>query len=408
MARRYNQDDSDLTFADFQAAIAPPTASPGYGSAGINYLPVETAREGRMGYNTDPEQDYVTLNGVKYRRAGNFDLPNLQAVFGNQATFDPTHGNLVPADVFDKFMEAQGRDPATKLLPMLVGGLTGAGIMSGLGAFGGGVGADSLIGGAGADVLGADSFLGSMDLMGGVGTPLGDAAAASAALATGAAAPVVEMGTRAGLLDTLRLNAGIPPGSGSALSRILSGNGNASDWMSTLGTLGATGLGVLGANAQQDAFKDVSNQYLALGAPYREKLAATYQPGFDLTQADPAFGKGLQASADAMARAVSVGGNPAGNPGALAQIQEGVLNRYIAPYTANYRGQLGQFGGLGLNTSGQAALSGAGQSGDLYNALGFGLGQLTTPQNDIESLLRRLSNWNTAGNNFRMNTGGPI
>lgn len=287
-----------------------------------------------------------------------------------------------------------------------LGGIAAFGGGAAGGAFGGGSGLETLAGGAGADTLGGavagdaltstagipglGEFTPSFIAEGGLAPGIAGLSEVTPTLAT----TIGEFGggVGGGLAGIAGGGATVPPGASSVLSRILGGNGTGADYLQALGSLGSTALGVMGSNKQQDAFKDVANQYLNIGAPYRDKLLASYQPGFDIAQADPAFSKGLGASADAAARAVSSqSGNPFGNPGAMAEIQEGVLNRFIAPYTSNYRGQLGQFGGLGLNTAGPASLAGAGESGNKYDALGFGLGQLTSPQTDIGELLKKLT-----------------
>lgn len=268
---------------------------------------------------------------------------------------------------------------------------------SGLETIAGGAGADTLGGGVAADAItstagipGLGEFVPSFLAEGGLAPGIAGLSEVTPTLAT--TLGEFGSGVGGGIAGIGGGGGGIPPGTTSVISRILDGTATADDWLKTLGTVGSTVLGVVGSDKQADAYRDVANQYLQIGAPYRDRLLASYQPGFDIAAADPAFSKGLGASADAAARSVSAArGNPYGNPGAMAEIQESVLNRYIAPYTSNYRGQLGQFGGLGLNTAGPASLAGASESGNMYDALGFGLGQLTTPQNDIGELLKKLA-----------------
>ena len=189
-----------------------------------------------------------------------------------------------------------------------------------------------------------------------------------------------------------------PAAAGSAFSRLMDGTATASDWASVLGTVGATGLGLAGANAQANALKDVYNQQMTLGQPYRDRLNASYQPGFNLAQSDPAYQGALDTAAQAAARATSAqSGNPVGNPGAYAEMQKYITNSTALPYLQNYRSQLGTFGQLGTNTAGAAALGGAQSQGGTYNALGYGLGQLTQPDNPFKGLL---SNFGKSGFSF--------
>lgn len=197
---------------------------------------------------------------------------------------------------------------------------------------------------------------------------------------------------------------GAASGGASALSRLFSGDASAADYASLLGTLGATGLGVLGSNRQADAYKDVANQYLNIGAPYRDKLAGSYAPDFNLA-AQPGYGDAFAKQADVAARSYGAKyGNPADSPTAQAGILGDVWNQSYLPALSNYRGQLGQFGGLGLNTSSTASLAGAGGSDDLYKNLAGGLGALTNPQPNLQDLLKQLQQGGIMGNQQRLNS----
>lgn len=287
-----------------------------------------------------------------------------------------------------------------------------------------------LTGGSSSNLLGlagseAGAIAGQIPLTGNFGLGAGAGAAGAAAGAGGVLSDLlntppgtVNLGNSGGgtVPDVTGAGSGTTPGgftppaggagaggATTALGKLLGLSPEAEAALGLAGSLGGAALGVLGANQQADAYRDVANQYLALGAPYRDRLNASYAPGFDLRTADPLFGNALTQSASDAARAVSAQvGNPYGSPGAMAEIQQQVLNRTALPYLANYRGQLGQFGGLGLNTSGAASMQGAGESGGAYDALGFGLSQITQPQNSIEDLLRRLGG---GGTGFTLNRG---
>lgn len=188
---------------------------------------------------------------------------------------------------------------------------------------------------------------------------------------------------------------------GSVLSRILDGTATAADWTSLAGSGLSAGLGVLGANQQADAYKDVADKYLALGAPSRTRLEASYAPGFNLASADPAFQGALDTAAQAAARATSArSGNPVDNPGAYAEMQKYITNSVALPQLNTYRSQLGTFGNLGTNVAGTTDAASAGQTGNMYNAIGYGLGQITQPQSSTNSalsdLLKRYSTGSTA------------
>lgn len=277
-------------------------------------------------------------------------------------------------------------------------------------AFGGAGGSEALIGGAGVDTLGAAAgegllageagFLpGSFEL--GAGAGLDAAAGGGFSLADLANVPTGGFGGGGGggggnslsdFQNTLQ-QSGVMGDSGglSELFNSIDGAGGGGlNYANLLRGALQGGLGYLGAGQQADAYKDVYDQQMAIGAPFRQKLEASYAPGFDLKTADPLYGNALTQSADEATRAVSAkSGNPYGNPGAMAEIQNSVMNRTALPYTSNYRGQLGQFGGLGLNTAGTASLAGASTAGGGLNAIGYGLG--TALEDDKDDQYTRLA-----------------
>ena len=174
------------------------------------------------------------------------------------------------------------------------------------------------------------------------------------------------------------------------------GTASANDWLSVGGSLGSTLLGLVGADAQSDAYSDVAQQYLNIGQPFRNTLQQSYQPGFSLFD-QPGYGDAFDQLIQQQQRLAGVQhGNVGTNPSAWGEIGSAVWNGGYLPALSSYRGQLGQFGGLGLNTAGAGSLAGAGSEGGIYNALGGGLAELTTPRNSWDDLLRQFG---TTGNN---------
>ena len=146
------------------------------------------------------------------------------------------------------------------------------------------------------------------------------------------------------------------------------------NWGNILAGLGQGALGYLGADKMADAYKDISQQYINMGAPYRDTLASSYKPGFDLAS-QPGYGDAFDRMADISTRSWSArGGNPANNPGIQGGILNDVWNQSYLPALTSYRGQLGQFGGMGLNQSGQAAMAGANYASPALTGIGAGLG----------------------------------
>lgn len=262
----------------------------------------------------------------------------------------------------------------------ITGAASGGGALSGLtaaemAALGGGGALAAEAGAAGGDIAAQQAIDGSAqtiyDAAAGAGVPTYDPALVSG---VGSAATTA--------------------GAGTALSRLLDGTATSADYAQLLGTVGGSVLGAVGSNAQADAYSDVANKYLALGAPYRDKLAASYQPGFSMAD-QPDFQNALDVGAQAAARATSAKvGNPVDNPGAYAEMQKYITGSLALPQLNTYRSQLGSFGQLGTNTAGTNDTQAAGQTSGMYNALGYGLGQLTQPQSlsDNGALSRLLLN----------------
>ena len=175
-----------------------------------------------------------------------------------------------------------------------------------------------------------------------------------------------------------------------AAGRLLGLGQTGQDLLSVGGAVAPGILGYLGAGEQSDAYRDVANQYLGIGAPYRSTLEASYRPDFDLG-AQPGYGDAFNRMADISARSYSSKfGNPAGSPSAQAGILGDVWQQGYLPALASYRGQLGQFGGLGLNTAGAGSLGGAGVAGGKYDAIGYGLGSLMNPQPKWQDIFKQM------------------
>ena len=142
----------------------------------------------------------------------------------------------------------------------------------------------------------------------------------------------------------------------------------------------ATLLGLVGSSQQADAYKDVSDKYFGMGAPYRSRLEASYAPDFTMAN-QPDFMNALDIGAQAAARATSAKvGNPVDNPGAYAEMQKYISGSLALPQLNTYRSQLGTFGQLGTNMAGTADMTAAGQGGNMYNALGVGIDQIFNPK----------------------------
>jgi len=163
--------------------------------------------------------------------------------------------------------------------------------------------------------------------------------------------------------------------------------------------------GLLAAGEQGEAYSDVAQQYLNIGAPYRAQLDASYQPGFNLWNQPGYAGSFDQAASDAT-RQWSIQGNPANNPGIQGSILSSVMNQSYLPALSNYRGGLMQAGGLGLNTSGTASLAGAGTEGSGWEAIGAGLGTALGKTNPWEDFFKAQQQYGGGNQQPRLNIGG--
>lgn len=354
----------------------------------------------------------------------NYNDPNLRGGEGSGALFaDMPQENMLKT--IAPALIGAGLGVAGGLAGL--GGVADAGVVSGGGVGGGAGGAISGggVGGGAGGVVDGGLLNYSMNgtLGGGLGTAAAGGAADAAALGGGAVgassvAPYsLASGVGGGLGGSATLGAGgaslysLGSGLGGGISNSLgsaAGSAAAGAGATALGpssggdgtTFGipnnvlsglATGVGgLLAANETGDAYRDVANQYLALGQPYRDRLNASYQPGFSLAQADPAFQNALDVAGQTSARALSTKyGNPADSPTAQAEMQKYLLGNVELPQLNTYRSQLGSFGNLGVNTAGTGSLAGANTTGQGYEAIGAGLGQALNPQPSLADLFKQ-------------------
>ena len=410
-----------------------------YGSAG------QQDPSGQLGYAT------ANINGTPYAQIGQFanngtdPYSSLQQEFqhlsqyGITPQYDQTYGWIAPVnDAYSQAHPYQNNSSIFDYGPILLGtAAVGGGLFGGaydLGAAGAASGAAGAGASAIPDVLSftpeqiaSGAYQQALEQygLGSLGTPplvdsgiagaLGGTAASTLGVpAQQAPAPVTEAGQAASAADIARIGANGPLSAATqtALSRILSGNYTASDMASVLGTLGASGLGALSANQQANAFSDVANKFMGLGAPYRDKLLASYSPNFSLSN-EPGYQDALNNSTNTFLRAASAGrapgvsgGNPFDNPGAWAETLKYVNSNTALPYLQNYRSGLAGAGGLGVNASAAPFNNSATASGGVLGSLGYGLQQLTNPQPNWNSLLGQLLT--QPKSNTTLNNGGPV
>lgn len=158
-----------------------------------------------------------------------------------------------------------------------------------------------------------------------------------------------------------------------------------------LGQLGAAGLGAYASNKQAGALQGLASKYSEYGAPYRAMLAQSYADPSAYLANDPSIQAAVNQGTNALARSLSVRGNPAQSGTALTDIQN-YATQNLYGQLGNERNRLANFGGLsGFNAAAPTLDAQAvGQQGNAYNALGYGLQQVTNPQTSLTDLVKAL------------------
>ena len=273
-----------------------------------------------------------------------------------------------------------GAGGITGLTPGVASTSIGGGALgSGIGAGAGGASAAGL-GAAGATGLGA---LGSGFFAGETMAPVLGGASGTLSTAGGAPLGASGGGTAAG-------GGTAGAGASGALSRIISGNGTTEDYLSVLGQAAPALIGAAGANAQANAMERLANRYLEMGAPYRTRLESTYaDPSAYLTS--PEVTVPVQQGTDALARALSVQGNPAGSGTALQELQNYATNQFYGRL-GQERDRLAGYGGL---TAYNAAAPGAASSAvnaqrGVYDAIGAGTADVLNPPRGMQDIYRSM------------------
>ena len=272
---------------------------------------------------------------------------------------------------------------------MGAGALFGEGLGAGLGGAELTAGLDEavLLGGEGADVLGGVGGL-NPAVTGSPGFTAGGFTPSALGVGGEVAAPGIAATTGGGSLapgffagETL-----YPALGATAASTLIHGAPNPSGVPvgpgtipGTLGTLGATALGVYGADQASDSYSGLSSEILAKYQPFLDQSLAWMK--------DPnAYFMGPGKSAlDANLAALSVHGNPATSPWALGTANEAALK--------NWQQAVLGFGNVGLGGTGaQANLGSQAINADsgVYNALGSGIANLTNPQPTILDLIKAM------------------
>lgn len=165
------------------------------------------------------------------------------------------------------------------------------------------------------------------------------------------------------------------------------------DWGRIIKGAGETALGMYGANQSADAMERISDKYMNLGAPYRQKLSDLYaNPDSFLTSKEVTTP--VDQGTNALARALSVKGNPTGSGTALQEMQNYSSNMLFGKL-GEEKTRLGALGGLTsmpASVGMGADMSAAQNTGSGLNALGYGLNSMLNPQPSSIDLYKQFTN----------------
>lgn len=177
---------------------------------------------------------------------------------------------------------------------------------------------------------------------------------------------------------------------GDALKGLLGGAGGSSDLLGMLGKLGAAGLGAYASGEQSDALSKLAGQYQEYGAPSRARYEASMSPGFDPTSI-PGYSGALDTASRGLLARLSTQGNPYGSPGGLIEANKQIVAGTALPAVQEYQRLNANTGfGNSMNAALNLQTGAIGEDANKYNALGYGLNQVTQPQTTFDSLIKSL------------------
>lgn len=405
---------SDILTGTQTSGLTPSTRYPGlYEVNGQIFVPFTNAIAGNP--STGGATPFVQNPNGGYWDIKDAFASNPDAASGaQQVTINGQTGTLLPqgivprpatADQVTADMQGQNMNPGgvggflnkavvPAALAVFSGGV-GSALGAGAGAEGGAAAGSSAGGASEADLIAAEgggSVGGAAGAGGGVGGAGGGLTAGDAAQAAGAAGAADQAGGGGGNgvsqgtegsgtgVSGPSGETGLPTGAGTPLSRLLDGSASTADYLSLLGSGSATALGLAGSLNQTNAYKDLADKYMAMGAPYRAQLGAlTANPSSFLTS--PEVTTPVQMGTNALARSLSVHGNPAGSGAALQQLQDYSTNSLYGSLQQK-ENQLAGFGGLTQFNGAAPGAAGTaiGSQANPYNAVGAGLSNVFNPQ----------------------------
>ena len=165
---------------------------------------------------------------------------------------------------------------------------------------------------------------------------------------------------------------------GSALSRIIDGSATTADWVSVLGTAGATGLGMFSANQQANTLERLAAENRADRLPYLQA-----SQGYLADPESYVSGPGAAAMKGTLAGLSAKFGNPIGSPTAMAISNEAALRDWRDAVTG-----FGNMGLSGADTRANLGMAGATADANKWTTLAGGISNVVNPPRSLADLLR--------------------
>lgn len=273
----------------------------------------------------------------------------------------------------------------------------GAGIAEGISSAGAGLGGSASLGGATAGAAGAATAAGEIATPEWLSTLLaetGEAGIGAGALEGGFNAALSNAPWWSSLPTPLQNAAQALTGSASSGGTAAGLAPSTNPLMDLIKALGPSALGMAGASNQADSYERLAQQYMGMGAPYRDRLAQLYaDPGAFLQS--PEVQKSVQMGTDALARSLSAkGGNPFGSGNALHELQNYASNTLFSRL-GQEKDRLAGFGGLSqYSAAAPGASSNQIQSeGDIFHAAGAGIANIFNPPEKPRTLAQELADF---------------
>jgi hypothetical protein len=228
-----------------------------------------------------------------------------------------------------------------------------------------------------------------------IGSGISGGAAAGTSLAPGyfageTAYPVLGGAAAAGGASALSGGSAAAGAGAAGAAGALSGAGSV-PW----GLLGAGALtlgSVLGDKQIADSNSNLAHEYMALGAPSRQRYEDSFNPNFDVSKIT-GLQQAMDTSYQGLLRGLSTQGNPYGNPAGLNEAQKYITGNLILPTLQNYRNQNAASGGYGAFSTAapQAASNAINASGNIYSDIGRGVGNALNPPPTLDQYFRQLN-----------------